>query len=200
MRALKGYRRLALVAKDEEFVVMLEVQYVAYLRPSDLCNLTAGQVIRPLQGSGASSCALLLAPQEELEASKTAESNASVLLAGHLSVALGKALTRYTAGETAATRLWSRSQARYAVNFARWAETSGVHVITTDPYSVRHGGASSDALWRTRSLMEFRKRGRWRSLRQWDRFSLPVRSHRMETCPPLDGGEQRRNPGAGPAP
>ena len=104
-RALKGYRRLApgmslgpvpwaaaaammgvqLVAKDEEFAVMLVVQHVAYLRPSELCNLTAGQVIRPLQGSAASSWALLLAPQEELKASKTAEFDESVLLDGHLS-------------------------------------------------------------------------------------------------------------------
>ena len=41
---------VALVAKDEEFGVILVVQYVAYLRCSELCNLTAGQVIRPLQG------------------------------------------------------------------------------------------------------------------------------------------------------
>ena len=72
---------------------MLIVQHVAYLRPSELCNLTVGQVIRPLQGSGASSWAPLLAPQEELKVSKTAESDESVLLDEHLSVALGKALT-----------------------------------------------------------------------------------------------------------
>ena len=48
------------------------------------------------------------------------------------------------------------------MGIAKWAETSGVKSITTFP-SVRHGGASSDALWRTRSLMEIQKRGRWRS-------------------------------------
>ena len=30
---------VAMVAKDEEFSVMLVVQYVAYLRPSELCDL-----------------------------------------------------------------------------------------------------------------------------------------------------------------
>ena len=99
---------VALVAKDEEFAVMLVVQYVAHLRPSELCNLTAGQVIRPLQESGASSWGLLLAPQEDLKASKAAEFDDNVLLDGHLSVALPKALTRYTAGKMAATPLWSR--------------------------------------------------------------------------------------------
>ena len=158
-RALKGYRRLepglsrgplprvaaaammgvALVAKDEEFAVVLVIQYVAFLRPSEMSNLTAGQVIRHLQGSGASSWALLLAPQDELKASKTAKFSESVLLDGHLSVPFGKVLTRYTAGKTAATLLWTRSQARYALNFAKRAKTSGVNEITTHPYSVRYG-------------------------------------------------------------
>ena len=80
-----------------------------------------------------------LGSSRRAETSKTAEFDESVLLDGHLSVALGKALTRYTAGTTAATLLWSWSQARYAVDFAKWAETSGVNVITTHPYSVRHG-------------------------------------------------------------
>ena len=168
--ALKGYRRkapgmsrgpllwvnaaammgVAMATKDEEFAVMLVVQYVAYLRPSELCNLTAGQVIRPLQGSGASSWALLLAPQEDLKASETAEFDESVLLDGHLSVALGQALMRYTTGKASATPLFSRTQTGYALDFAKWVEVAGVNVITTHP----HGGASSDAHWRTRSLLE----------------------------------------------
>ena len=86
VRALKGCRRLApgmsrgpvpwvaaaamlgvaMVAKDE-CAVMLAIKYMAYLRPSELCNLTVGQVIRLLHWLGTSSRALLLAPQEELE-------------------------------------------------------------------------------------------------------------------------------------
>ena len=118
---------VAMVAKEEEFAVMLVVQYAAYLRPSELCTLTAGHVIRPLQGSGASSWALLFAPQEEFKVSKTAERAlcGTVIFLSHSA----KALTRYTAGKTAATPLWSRSQARYAVDFAKLAETSGVNVI-----------------------------------------------------------------------
>ena len=90
---------VAMVAKNEEFAVMLVVQYVAYLRPSELCNLTVGQVIRPLQGSGASSL------PEEVKDSKTGELDESVH--GHLSVALGKVLARYTANKTSSTLLWS---------------------------------------------------------------------------------------------
>ena len=72
---------VAMVAKDEEFLV---IQYVAYLRPSELCNLMVGQVIRPLQLSGASSWAVLLALMEEVTASKTGEFDESVLLDGYL--------------------------------------------------------------------------------------------------------------------
>ena len=95
---------VATAAKDEEFAMKLVTQYVAYLRPSDLCNLTAGQVIHPKE-SGAANWALLLAPHEELKTSKTGEFDESVLLDGHLSIAIGKMLTRYTAGKTAATPL-----------------------------------------------------------------------------------------------
>ena len=64
---------VATSAKDEEFAVMLVTQCVAYLEPSELCNLTAGQVIRLLKESGADSWALLRASQEELKTSKTGE-------------------------------------------------------------------------------------------------------------------------------
>ena len=102
---------VAMVVKDEDFAVMLIVQYVAFLKSSELCNPTVGQVIWPLQGSD-EQWTLLSVPQEELNALKTAEFDESVLLDGHLSVALVKALTRYTAGKTAATQLWSRSHTR----------------------------------------------------------------------------------------
>ena len=62
------------------------------MRPSELCNLTVGQVIHPLQGSGASSWALPSALLEEVKASKTGKFDESVLFDGHLSVALGKVL------------------------------------------------------------------------------------------------------------
>ena len=64
---------LAMVAKDEEFAVMIVVQYVACSRPSELRDLTVGQLIRPLQGSGASSWAILLTLLEEVKASNTGE-------------------------------------------------------------------------------------------------------------------------------
>ena len=120
-----------MVAKDEEFAVMLAVQR---------CGVSAFK--RTVQFDNGSSHST----------SKTAEFDESISLDGE-----------HTAGKVASTPLWSRSQAKFAHDFARWAETSGVSVITTRPDSVRHGGASSDALWKTRSLMEIQKRSRWLS-------------------------------------
>ena len=50
--------------------------------------------------SGTLCWALLLAPQQDLKASKTAEFDESILLDGKLSVALGKALAKHSAGKT----------------------------------------------------------------------------------------------------
>ena len=52
--AAAGMMKVAMVTKDENFAVMLVARYLASLKPSELCNLTVGEVIRPLQGSGAS--------------------------------------------------------------------------------------------------------------------------------------------------
>ena len=164
---------VAVAAKAEKFAVMLVVQYVTQLRPSELCNLTAGQVIRPHQESGASSWALLLAPPEELKTSKTCEFDESVLLDGHLSVALGRALTRCTAGKAATTSLWSRTQPKYAVAFAEWAETSGVNMITTTRFITEERRpmrlGEPDRRWK------IQKRGRWRSEKSVRRYEKHAR-------------------------
>ena len=94
---------VATAAKDEEFAVMLVVQYT-----------------RPLPGSGASSQA------------KTGEPDENALLDAQLSVTLpGRDL---------------RSKRDH-----------------NSSLSVRHGGAASDALWRTRSLMPLVAAAQWRS-------------------------------------
>ena len=85
---------------------MLAVQCVAYLRPSELCSLTAGYVIRFRRGQGTRSWVLLLAPEEDLEASKTAEFDEGILFDGKLCGALCKALARYTTGKASSTPLW----------------------------------------------------------------------------------------------
>ena len=79
---------VAKVANDKEFA-SVRGSFVCLLEPQRIMQSDASQVIRPLQESGASSWTLLLAPQEELKASKKTEFDKSVVLDNHLSVALG---------------------------------------------------------------------------------------------------------------
>ena len=68
-----------------------------------------------------------------MKVSNTGEFDQNVLLNGHLSVALGIVLAKYTTNKTSTTPLWSRSQTRYAEDFAKRAEVAGVNKITTHP-------------------------------------------------------------------
>ena len=166
---------VAMAVKDEEFAVMLVVQYVAYSRPSELRNLTAGQVIRPLRES-LPLCQLCISSILcRVRAKVTVQRNVFVELACFRGLQLFLRSQEESPAARARHPSGGRSQARYAVAFAKWAETSGVNVITTHPFSVRHGGASSDALWRTRSLMEIQKRGRWRSEKSVRRYEKHAR-------------------------
>ena len=106
--------------------------------------MRVASLVSPLPGSGASSWALLLALLEKVKASKTGEFDENVLLDGHLLVVFGKVLARCTVNKTSMTTLWSRSQTKYAEDFAKWATVAGVNVITTQPYSIRREAASSN--------------------------------------------------------
>ena len=59
--------------------------------------------------------------------------------------------------------------------FHRTTELSGVHVLSPHPYSMRHGGASHDALTAHRSLAAIKRHGRWRSDASVVRYSKHAR-------------------------
>ena len=150
---------VAMAARDEEFAVMLVVQNVAHLRTSDLCNLTAGQIIRP------SSWALLLNRRVRRKR-----------LAGRSSFDRNRqSIDEIHSWQSSDDSPLELSSSKVRSGFCQM----GVHVITIHSYSVRHGGASSDALWRTRSLMEIQKRGRWRSERSMLGCSKKLRNCRQ---------------------
>ena len=115
----------AMVARDEKFAVLLAVQYVAYLRPSELWSSTTGQAIYlASSGIGHTQLSSPLGSPGRLKASQIAQFHESISLDGKLSVALGKVLARCTACKASSTPLWSRSQPKYAQDFARWAEAT----------------------------------------------------------------------------
>ena len=64
--------------------------------------------------------------------------------------------------------IWNFTYAQYARRFAMAAERLGLTAVV--PYSLRHSGASLDALDRSRTLQEIQKRGRWRAHRSLVRY------------------------------
>ena len=192
-RALKGLRRLApgtsraplpwlavmamagaaLHASDWEFAVMLMLQFVCYLRPSELTGLIAGQLVRPRSSS--QPWGILLAPQELGRTSKTKQFDESVLVDWKNIAGLRHALERLRTARRDEELLWHTSQAEYSKKFKLYAEMSEVHVLGAHPYSVRHGGASFDALNAKRSLLEIQHRGRWLSEASVRRYNKHAR-------------------------
>ena len=182
-RAMQGFQRLApgssraplpyvaalamagcaLASGCWEFALMLLLQFCCYLRPAELLSLTACQVIDPVRGSQTSHWALLLAPQEEKRSSKTNAFDESVLIDWLDLPALGRGLAWARRGKTARMSMWPYNQQQYNALFVRFAEMSGVSCLAPHPYSLRHGGASFDALHKRRTLGEIRLRGRWRT-------------------------------------
>ena len=124
----------------------------AYLGPSELCNLRAGQVIRLLKESGADSWALLLAPQEELKTSKIRRVRRK-RLAGQSSLDrdwhIIDEIHRWESSDDPSLEPIS---SKVRSSFCQLGRNLGVHVITTHPYSVRHGG---------RRRMRFGEPDRW---------------------------------------
>ena len=58
-------------------------------------------------------------------------------------------------------RLFSMTMPEYRNAFQQAATDLGLEQEKLNPYQVRHGGPSRDALLRRRDLTEIRKRGRW---------------------------------------
>ena len=143
------------------------IQFMCYLRPSELLSLRVGQVVSPVKGAGTKHWALLLAPEEECMSSKTQQFDESVLMDWPELPGLR--------GRPKEEMLWARSQKEYSTAFAKWAEVSGVHVLAAHPYSARHGGASWDALLKRRSLQEIQARGRWRAEQSVRRYEKHAR-------------------------
>ena len=142
-----------------EFALMLTLQFVAYLRPSELVNLAPSQVVEP-KGTEPHG-ALLLAPEEEGIPSKTRQFDESVILDRDDIPGLFTALSQQKARRHGATTLWSIGFQRYGELFKKYSAASGVSCLQPHPYSVRHGGASDDALRRRRTMLEIKMRGRW---------------------------------------
>lgn len=181
-RALRGFRRLApghsraplpypalmamigaaLATKRRRMALALLLCFAGYLRPGELCSLTAAQLVPPAPGARLRHWALLLAPEELGTMSKTGEFDESASLDWDLFRQIEPAL-HWLKASAMQGRLWQMDPAEFRKTFHILAELAGTTVLKAHPYSLRHGGASHDAATRHRSIEGVKKQGRWRA-------------------------------------
>ena len=148
-----------------------EARYVvlttaSYLRPGEALRLRAGAVIPPQLGVAAlhSHWSVVLHPSdgEEARPSKTLEFDETVILDQELHSFIGPALGRLAQSRHPLSPLFSFEAPRLARAFRKAGEA-----LRLDPlpmlYQLRHSGASHDAATKSRSMLETKLRGRWRS-------------------------------------
>lgn len=159
----------------QQMGLALIVQFVGYLRPSELLNLSRMSVIACEPNRVGASVSLLLAPWGLGQTGKTGEFDESVLLRRPELPAMTHALRAMARREPRSASMFRLSYREYTQHFHRLAQMTGVSVLDPHPYSIRHGGASHDFLVRRIGLSENKRQGRWRSdssVRRYEKASL----------------------------
>ena len=160
-----------------EHAVAVLLSFHAYLRPGECDSLTPMQLVAPVAAAGSSAAhwALLLGPAELEKPTKVGAWDESVVLDqfGFLNDCLLKLKAR---SQKPDQRIWSFPPGDLAVQLQAAAESLGLAGMGITAYGLRHGGASHDLLERTRSHLEVKARGRWRSDSMLRRYGKEARA------------------------
>ena len=114
----------AAVSRMEEWAALgYLLTFYCYLRPHEMTNLTAAQVVAPARGSQGI-WGLLLAPSEEQRGSKTQQMDESVLVDWTEVLALGRLLSRRLRGLAAREKVLPYTAAEFARHFKMDVERS----------------------------------------------------------------------------
>ncbi|CAK0839371.1 unnamed protein product, partial [Prorocentrum cordatum] len=147
----------ALFLGMQELAMALEVAWCAYLRlPSDLISMTGSSLIPPQRSTGVSHWALLLYHEEKQPRSKTGHWDEGCLLDSDRVTAMGPLLQALVRRAGPSQPLWSFSAAQFRVLFRKVAQLAGLPDL--NPYQVRHGAASADALHQNRDMKTIQER------------------------------------------
>ncbi|CAK0791906.1 unnamed protein product, partial [Prorocentrum cordatum] len=147
----------ALFLGMQELAMALEVAWCAYLRlPSDLISMTGSSLIPPQRSTGVSHWALLLYHEEKQPRSKTGQWDEGCPLDSDRVTAMGPLLQAPVRRAGPSQPLWSFSAAQFRVLFRKVAQLAGLPDL--NPYQVRHGAASADALHQNRDMKTIQER------------------------------------------
>ena len=217
LRSLRGWRRMAptrsrnaipdllmfaicailLRRGHPEMALFNRALFSTYLRPSALLNvmcldlLDAPSAVSDL----APYPAIIVAPEEREERTKTGTYDQTVILDDARDTMLGPDLLRHRE----ARRRWAviseeeddGSLPLFGVQPAKFLVEwrSAVHFLQCDaiahtPYQNRHGGPSRDIQLRLRSLLEVQRRGHWQSPTSLRNYEKAARLHRIMNMVP----------------
>ena len=190
IRALRGWRRVApsrsrkplpwptvaalavrMIAHNRcDMAVWTLVCFSAYLRPKEAFGMQRRDLIPPRAGI-TDHWALLIAPQEREDRTKTGDFDDSVLLDTPFLKWVSQALEILKEGPVDSP-LWDFDYPELLAMFVRAAKELRIKAV---PYQLRHAGPSWDRIRQLRSAEAVRKRGRWRRQASCARYEKHAR-------------------------
>ena len=161
---------LHLAASNLHWLLLLLVQFDAFLRPSEALGLKADHLVAPV-GARYDKWALIVHISELGEKSKSGTSDDSVVLGDHKDHKWMKLVARKLVDQSEDGWLFPGiTLASYEAALSRACDELGYSAQILAPHIVRHSGASNDAAHGRRTLASIQKRGRWASKKSVARY------------------------------
>jgi len=146
-----------------------------YFRPGETRKMRVSHLAPPVKGNaGMAHWTLTVAPQQELQPSKTQTFDDTVALDSWLGPELG----RYAKGRPAESALFTTGPKEAAKLWKAACKAVSLPPKTV-AYQLRHGGASEDVLQKKRTHQEVGERGRWSTLASLRRYAKGGRLQRL---------------------
>jgi hypothetical protein len=161
------------------------LMYVSYGRPGEVLALTTTHVIPPIEALGPAGkfWTVNFHPREFEVRSKTRIFDDGVVLNGDHSETINLVMQQLTASRVQNQRLFDFSLHDLALAVRKAQEDLNMPVRPL--YSLRHSGPAHDFLYKTRSLPEIKKRGRWLSENSVRRYEKSGRTSALVSRLPL---------------
>ena len=191
LRAAQGWRRLAparsraplpwaalivmvgtaLWQGRDELGLFLLLAFVMYPRPGELLSIKPSQLVPPIPAAGvyADQWGLILSPSQLGVAGKTGEFDESLLM-DWPELRWMDPLLHALRRRPCQCSVWNFDADSLRRMFNQVVHLSGIENLKPVLYSLRHGGASHDILCRHRTIVEVKRRGRWRSDSSLNRY------------------------------
>lgn len=152
----------------------LLVQFDAYLRPSEVCDLKKMDLLPPAplaSRSYANRWCLLLGNALRYGKTKTGVVDGSVELGGRIRPFVRDiASLLYRRARTPDSSLFETDLSTYEKEFRKLTSQLSLQRLKLVPHSARHGGASHGAFLSARTLTDIKKRGQWVSSASVSRY------------------------------